>query len=159
MNSQAHTSVKYAALPVLKEVRSGEEFGLVKSDFTSSFNGLLEIKQEGDEAEENLLADMLPPIELESDTKASANVLDLDAAPLTISPDRSISPIDAPPSTTAAATASNATSSVSAGKRKATFEEDYIPESDSVGATSKRVRVECLAVESLVSLSELAKGG
>jgi hypothetical protein len=156
VNSQAHGSVAYAALPVLKEVGSGEEFGLVNSAFTSSFNGLLEIKQEGDEAEGNLLVDMLP-IEPEFDTKAPANILDLSAAAFTISPDQSISPMDAPASITAAATASNTISSVSAGKRKATFEEDYVPESDSVGATSKRVRVESPTVESPVSLSELTK--
>jgi hypothetical protein len=158
VNSQAHGSISYAALPVLKEVGSGEEFGLVNSAFTSSFNGLLEIKQEGDEAEGNLLVDMLP-IEPEFDTKAPANILDLSAAAFTISPDRSISPMDAPASITctAAATASNTMSSVSAGKRKATFEEDYVPESNSVGATSKRVRVESPTVESSVSLSELTK--
>jgi len=39
-------------LPRLPDVHSGEEFGLISSDYTSSFKGLLEIKEEYNEDDE-----------------------------------------------------------------------------------------------------------
>jgi hypothetical protein len=43
---------KLEELPELQDVRSGEEFGLVASSYTTSFKGLLEIKEEYKEEDE-----------------------------------------------------------------------------------------------------------
>lgn len=43
---------KLEELPELQDVRSGEEFGLVASSYTTSFKGLLEIKEEYREEDE-----------------------------------------------------------------------------------------------------------
>jgi hypothetical protein len=102
----------FLMLPLLQEVASGKKFGLVASNYTSSFKGLLEIKLDNDE--EGLL-DMLPPSEVDIKPPTDTTNLRLNTTHLiTLSPNRSVSPIDM---SICSPDAAAIASSVAAGKR------------------------------------------
>lgn len=60
--------IAYSCLPKLKIVASGEVFGLVKSEHTSTFGGLLNVKDEVEDSEEDLSALLPSPEDALRDT-------------------------------------------------------------------------------------------
>lgn len=79
---------KLIALPELQVVDSGERFGLVVSEFTSSFKGLLEIKEE-DTPEDEVLDQLA---ENEVDAEEILRTLNIDPALINIAQTRETPP-------------------------------------------------------------------
>lgn len=126
-------------LPVLQEVKSEEQFGLVTSDYTVSFQGLLEIKQE------DPLDDLLEHLD-DTDTgdltpNINPTLLDISA---NASSSRDIVLTPGPSSTGADL------SLVSSGKRKTPCA-DHLEEPQADATVSKKVRVQSPSVNVVVS--------
>jgi hypothetical protein len=74
----ARTNEQLIPLPKLKVVNSGENFGLVSSEYTTSFKGLLEVKEEVDEDHYDLHSIS------DNDIKTFMRQLDIDPALLAL---------------------------------------------------------------------------
>jgi len=149
-------------LPGLCNVESGEQFGLVTSRYTSSFKGLLEIKEEYKEEDEFGLSslgdpDLVPTLDtqLQLHNNTSSAASDVHDHTITTPHDTTIiSPIPPPLSEDALESAGVNATSVQA-KRKSIHSDGLYQSNDQVAIKRPRFHGSFETVNAIVSLAQI----